>query len=42
MKRNYRLYLRDMVEAMDRIQEFIHGMDFDAFCKDEDGECGFA
>ncbi len=35
MRRNYVLFLRDMIEAMERIQEFIQGMDFDAFCRDD-------
>ncbi len=33
--RNYRLYLKDILEAMTSIQSFIEGMDFDAFIADD-------
>ncbi len=29
--RNYRLYVTDIFEAMDAVQTFVEGMDFDAF-----------
>ena len=33
--RNYRLYLKDIFEAMDAAQAFIEGMDFDVFVTDD-------
>ncbi len=33
--RNYRLYLKDIFEAMTSIQSFIEGMDFNAFITDD-------
>ena len=33
--RNYRLYLKDIFEAMDAAQGFVEGMDFDAFAADD-------
>ena len=33
--RDFRLYLRDIFAAMVAIQEFIEGMDFDAFTSDD-------
>ena len=35
MKRNYGLYLKDILECIDRIEEFIAGMDFDQFVEDD-------
>ncbi len=32
--RNYRLYLKDIFEAMIAAQTFVEGMDFDAFVAD--------
>ena len=33
--RNYRLYLKDIFEAMGAAQTFIEGMDFDLFVEDD-------
>lgn len=33
--RNYKLYLKDIFEAMTSIQSFIEGMDFNAFITDD-------
>ena len=33
--RNNRLYLKDILEAMDAAQVFVEGMDFDAFVADD-------
>ncbi len=33
--RDYRLYLKDIVAAMESIQEFIAGIDFEEFCADD-------
>ena len=33
--RNYRLYLKDILEAMVAAQSFVEGMDFDAFIADD-------
>ena len=33
--RNYRLYLKDIFEAMDATQAFVEGMDFDTFVADD-------
>ena len=33
--RNYRLYLKDIFEAMIAAQAFVEGMDFDAFVADD-------
>ena len=33
--RNYRLYLKDIFEAMVAAQAFVEGMDFDAFVADD-------
>lgn len=33
--REYRLYLKDIVAAINSIEEFIAGMDLDAFEKDD-------
>lgn len=35
MKREYSLFLRDMLEAMERIEEFIGNMDFEEFVADD-------
>ena len=35
MKRDYKLFLQDIVRASEYIQEFVQGMDFDQFLKDE-------
>lgn len=33
--RNYRLYIKDIFEAMSAVQTFVEGMDFDALVADE-------
>ena len=33
--RNYRLYLKDILSAMDSIEIFIEGMHFEEFCDDD-------
>ena len=33
--RNYRLYIKDIFEAMSAVQNFVEGMDFDAFVADD-------
>jgi uncharacterized protein with HEPN domain len=35
MKRDYSLYLKDILQAADDIESFIGDMDFDAFCSDK-------
>ena len=35
MKRDYRLFLQDMAEACASIQEFVEGMGFDEFMRDD-------
>ena len=35
MKRDYRLFLQDMLEACASIQKFVEGMDFDEFMQDD-------
>jgi len=33
--RNYKLYLRDISNAMESIETFVEGMDFEEFKKDD-------
>lgn len=33
--RNYRLYIKDIFEAMSAVQTFVEGMDFDVFVEDD-------
>ena len=33
--RDYKLYLKDIVQAMENIESFISGMDFDSFTNDD-------
>ncbi|MBW1698408.1 MAG: DUF86 domain-containing protein [Deltaproteobacteria bacterium] len=33
--RDYRLYLRDILSAMDSIEAFVEGMTFEEFCADD-------
>jgi uncharacterized protein with HEPN domain len=33
--RNHRLYLKDILEAMESIERFVEGMDFDEFIQDD-------
>ena len=35
MKRDYRLFLKDIVESCKYIQEFVEGIDFEQFLQDE-------
>ena len=35
MKREYVDYLRDMLENAEKAHSFIHGLDYDGFCKDD-------
>lgn len=35
MKRDHRLYLKDILEAMESIEKFVQGMDFEKFKKDD-------
>ncbi len=35
MKREYKLFLKDILEACKHIQEFTEGMDFEIFLRDE-------
>ncbi len=35
MKRAYTLFLKDILEAMERIERFMGGTTFDAFVQDE-------
>ena len=35
MKRDYTLFLQDIIKACKHIQEFVEGIDFDEFLKDE-------
>lgn len=35
MSRDYRLYLDDIIEAIDRISEYVKGMDYEAFAADQ-------
>ncbi len=35
MKRDYTLYLKDILSAMESIEKFVAGMTFDEFMKDE-------
>jgi len=35
MKRDYKLYLKDILEAMESIEKFVQGMDFERFKKDD-------
>ena len=35
MKRNYRLFIEDISECIDKIEEFVGNMDFDEFIKDD-------
>ncbi len=33
--RDYRLYLKDILAAMESIETFVEGMDFETFCADD-------
>jgi uncharacterized protein with HEPN domain len=33
--RNYRLYIKDIFEAMSAVQTFVEGMDLDVFVEDD-------
>jgi len=35
MKRDYRLFLKDIIQAMEAIEKFVEGMDFEQFIGDD-------
>jgi len=35
MSREYNLYLKDILEAIERIQRYTRGMDYEAFIKND-------
>jgi uncharacterized protein with HEPN domain len=35
MKKDYKLYLKDIAEAMESIEQFVKGISFDDFAKDD-------
>lgn len=35
MKRDYRLFIKDILDSMEKIENFVHGMDFDEFVNDD-------
>lgn len=35
MKRDYRLFLKDIIQAMEAIEKFVEGMDFEKFIGDD-------
>ncbi len=35
MTRNYRLFLKDILEACENIQDFVEGIDYDTFVQDK-------
>jgi len=35
MRRNYRLFIKDILDAIEKIEEFVAGMDFEEFRKDD-------
>ena len=35
MKRDYRLFIEDISECIDKIEEFVGNMDFDEFVRDD-------
>ncbi len=35
MKRDYRLFIKDMLESMEAIERFVEGMEFEDFVKDD-------
>jgi uncharacterized protein with HEPN domain len=35
MKRNYKIYLKDILEAMESIEKFVERMDFEKFRRDD-------
>ena len=35
MKRDVSLYLKDILTAMEAIEQFVEGMDFEEFCADD-------
>lgn len=34
MPRDYKVYLDDIIDAIDRIESYVEGMDYDAFSED--------
>ncbi len=35
MKRDYRLFIEDILECIDKIEEFVGNLDFDEFVRDD-------
>lgn len=35
MKREYKLFIKDIMESIERIEEFVRGMNFDEFVQDD-------
>jgi len=35
MKRDYKLYIKDILDCIEKIEEFVRGMSFDEFVKDD-------
>jgi len=35
MKRDYSLFIQDILECINKIVEFVGDMDFEEFCKDD-------
>jgi len=33
--RDYKVSVKDILDAMDKIEQFIRGMSYDEFCQDE-------
>lgn len=39
MKRDFRLYLDDILGAVEKVQEYVNGLDFDEFSCDDKTRC---
>jgi len=35
LKRNYELFIKDILDSIEKIEDFVHGMDFGEFVKDD-------
>ena len=35
MKRDYKIYLKDVIDAMESIEEFVRGLDLEEFREDD-------
>jgi len=35
LKREYKLFIKDIMESIERIEEFVRGMNFDEFVQDD-------